>query len=267
MKRAYLFAIFLMATVLPAWGQPTVYYKVRYTSVAPTVRMEGVNSSLYFNSHESLFVSDDYELLTQEQEQERKADVSENESGNSVIRLSFAQDYKGEVYRTDFKEQSILFPSTFFQNGREVSRIVRESTGLMSWELRDGRKAFGGLEAHEAYCEFRGREYQAWYVPSIPSTAGPWKFNGLPGLIVEVKDSDNKVMFLFHSIEQVKEELPEVKFPPNAPTVSMREYLTLHLRGNQELIAAITSKSSRTGSTGGATIKYGGRETNYDDVK
>lgn len=39
-----------------------------------------------------------------------------------------------------------------------------------------------------ARCAFRGRNYEAWYAPEIAVSAGPWKFGGLPGLILAIKD-------------------------------------------------------------------------------
>ena len=37
-------------------------------------------------------------------------------------------------------------------------------------------------------CQFRGRTYKAWYTMEIEIEEGPWKFHGLPGLIVEIAD-------------------------------------------------------------------------------
>ena len=36
---------------------------------------------------------------------------------------------------------------------------------------------------------FKGRNYFAWYSIEIPINSGPYKFNGLPGLVVELFDS------------------------------------------------------------------------------
>lgn len=43
----------------------------------------------------------------------------------------------------------------------------------------------------KATVAFRGREFIAWFTSEIPVTYGPWKFHGLPGLILEVHDVDN----------------------------------------------------------------------------
>ena len=35
-----------------------------------------------------------------------------------------------------------------------------------------------------------GRQWTVWYAPGIPIGIGPWKLNGLPGLIVRADDAD-----------------------------------------------------------------------------
>ena len=47
---------------------------------------------------------------------------------------------------------------------------------------------------HLATCEFRGRKWQAWY-SDIPYSLGPWKLNGLPGLILEARSLDKDHVF------------------------------------------------------------------------
>lgn len=59
----------------------------------------------------------------------------------------------------------------------------------IKWQLVDGEKDILGFNCKKAQCEFRGRSYVVWYTPEIPSQSGPWKFSGLPGLILEANDS------------------------------------------------------------------------------
>lgn len=45
-----------------------------------------------------------------------------------------------------------------------------------------------GFSCQKAYASFRGRNYIAWYTSDIPINDGPYKFRGLPGLIVLIYD-------------------------------------------------------------------------------
>lgn len=56
------------------------------------------------------------------------------------------------------------------------------------WKLADGERTILGYACRRARCSFRGRNYEAWYAPEIAVSAGPWKFGGLPGLILAIRD-------------------------------------------------------------------------------
>lgn len=55
--------------------------------------------------------------------------------------------------------------------------------------IPDTVKTVLGYECMAASTEFRGRRYTVWFAPDIPISAGPWKFFGLPGLILAVEES------------------------------------------------------------------------------
>lgn len=40
----------------------------------------------------------------------------------------------------------------------------------------------------KATTRFRGRDYTAWVTKELPINDGPWKFYGLPGLILQIED-------------------------------------------------------------------------------
>ena len=77
------------------------------------------------------------------------------------------------------------------------------------WTIHADTLAILNFSCQKATCTFRGREYTAWFCVDIPISNGPWKFGGLPGLILKVYDKDH--LFVFESIEIEKKE----KFPIN----------------------------------------------------
>lgn len=70
----------------------------------------------------------------------------------------------------------------------------------MEWEILDSVSVVAGYNAVMATCSFRGRDYTAWFTPDIPVSAGPWKFSGLPGLILSVRDADGYYDFSLKGI-------------------------------------------------------------------
>ncbi len=65
----------------------------------------------------------------------------------------------------------------------------------LEWELIDSVETVLGYECHAAKCNFRGREWIAFYSEEIPVMDGPWKLYGLPGLIMKASDSDGHYNF------------------------------------------------------------------------
>ncbi|HEY1201128.1 MAG TPA: GLPGLI family protein, partial [Niastella sp.] len=58
------------------------------------------------------------------------------------------------------------------------------------------------LHCQKATGHFKGRDYIAWFCPDLPVHTGPWKLNGLPGVIVDARDTKNEVVFKFDGIEK-----------------------------------------------------------------
>lgn len=57
------------------------------------------------------------------------------------------------------------------------------------WELLPRTDSVCGYGCHTAMAEFRGRRWTVWYAPDIPVAYGPWKFAGLPGLVLQAEDA------------------------------------------------------------------------------
>lgn len=82
-----------------------------------------------------------------------------------------------------------------------------ESLPQMEWTIHDETKTVAGYTCQKATCHFRGRDFIAWFTVDIPYNNGPWKFGGLPGLILKVSDSENLFEFECVKIETMN------KFP------------------------------------------------------
>lgn len=66
--------------------------------------------------------------------------------------------------------------------------LVEEDVPTMEWEIEeDSVQTIIGYECHKAKTKFRGREWTVWYAEDIPVSLGPWKLNGLPGIILQAE--------------------------------------------------------------------------------
>ncbi len=76
------------------------------------------------------------------------------------------------------------------------------------WLLGKGTKRLGGYDCKQATCYYRGREYVAWYAPAIEIPNGPYMFQGLPGLILEIHDTQNYYHFTIAGMRKVSYKSP-----------------------------------------------------------
>ncbi|MFV0541032.1 MAG: GLPGLI family protein [Aestuariibaculum sp.] len=78
---------------------------------------------------------------------------------------------------------------------------IAEKKPIIKWDLKNETKKIGAFKAHKATAKFRGRLYTAWYTLEVPLPYGPWKLQGLPGLILEAHDEKKEMYLYFKSIE------------------------------------------------------------------
>lgn len=101
--------------------------------------------------------------------------------------------------------------------------IIEEPMPVINWKISADTASFSGLHCQKATGHFRGRDYTAWFCPDLPFHAGPWKLNGLPGLIVEAYDTNKEVVFKFDGIDEVTNTpKPAIEAPaPGGATIKL----------------------------------------------
>ena len=115
-------------------------------------------------------------------------------------------------YIKDFSSNQITEYS-YMPWGIKTDYQYTESLTLQQWEIHDDTISIVGNLCQKATCNFRGRNYIAWFAIDIPISNGPWKFSGLPGLIMKVYDIDKLYIFECIGIENYKEKFPIKIYP------------------------------------------------------
>lgn len=80
------------------------------------------------------------------------------------------------------------------------------------WTLHNETMTILEHRCQKATCHWRGRDYVAWFAPDIPIKRGPWRFNGLPGLILKLYDTDRFYTFEAVSLKKVNEPMMLYEF-------------------------------------------------------
>ncbi|MGH1520021.1 GLPGLI family protein [Chryseobacterium sp. JK1] len=79
-----------------------------------------------------------------------------------------------------------------------------EETNDIEWKLINEYKTIGKYKVQKATTKKYGRNWIAWFAKDIPFPFGPYKFNKLPGLILEVYDGDNDYHYTLYKFGKRK---------------------------------------------------------------
>jgi GLPGLI family protein len=90
-----------------------------------------------------------------------------------------------DVY-VNYPETGLLTVLTRFG---DTEYLYEEPVPKFEWNLQSDTTTIFGYKCIKATTMFRGRAYNVWFTPFIPIRHGPWKFNGLPGLILQAADT------------------------------------------------------------------------------
>lgn len=118
--------------------------------------------------------------------------ISQEENAINAVEVDASDSYIFVDKKID-----TLFLKTYFvdKNDEEIQFYLYEPIPKLKWKLLSQKKKVQNIPCLKATTHFRGRDYTAWYAPSIPVPYGPWKFGGLPGLILEISDAAKAVHF------------------------------------------------------------------------
>jgi len=111
-----------------------------------------------------------------------------NKNEDSFEKLSQNFEFKYSNNRLNFRNTN----NEFFEL-RTLKNLYYtiDKSPKIEWKIGKEKKEILGYNCVKAEGFFRGRLYTVWFAPDIALGYGPWKLNGLPGLILEAVDNNN----------------------------------------------------------------------------
>lgn len=73
----------------------------------------------------------------------------------------------------------------------------------LAWKIQPDKEKMGEFNTQKASVSFAGRTWIAWFASDIPIQDGPYKFHGLPGLIVKLEDKTQSHSFVLKEIKKL----------------------------------------------------------------
>lgn len=210
MKTIYIvFYIFIIQSSF-SWAQESftpnliVHYSIYYNTENPVTE----NGKLYVGDSKSLFICG-----------KKKGNKITSTEGNELkVRLGSIERFN----YTDFIKDSI-----FSLDKLRETFLIKEQKPILNWKLENEEKLLDSIKLKKASVNFRGRNYIAWYSEDYPVKFGPWKFNNLPGLIIEIYDTSERYRWIVSSITQKSRSPIPIDFVEtinNTQQISIQDY-------------------------------------------
>ncbi|TZF96010.1 GLPGLI family protein [Chryseobacterium panacisoli] len=144
---------------------------------------------------------------------------------------------------------------TYFKDriGRDIYSY--EEDRPLNWKIESETRKIGEYKVQKAETDFGGRKWTAWFTTDLPYQDGPYKFGGLPGLIVKVED--DKGDYSFDLMKNYKiAEFPTLNQFGNTLKVKRADYL----KQQQKFKTDPMSFMSQGGGQGrfSTTVRVGG---------
>lgn len=98
--------------------------------------------------------------------------------------------------------RSVADKKVTYQKRYKTKYEYEELQPELKWQLHNDSKKILDYSCKKATVKYRGREFIAWYTTEVPINNGPYVFEGLPGLILELEDSQNKYHFTAVGIDK-----------------------------------------------------------------
>lgn len=116
-----------------------------------------------------------------------------------------AKDFSGIDYGLvpDVVEKTYPDFKIEFFNMLEMDKYKVTDNRKLAWKILPDKEKIGELNTQKASVSFAGRTWTAWFATDIPIQDGPYKFHGLPGLIVKLEDKTQSHSFVLKEIKKL----------------------------------------------------------------
>jgi GLPGLI family protein len=220
-----------------------------------------IRGNLIFDANESYYYTGKDSLNNEIEIEYKKmypASAANSELGGTIYAGDIENSGEPLNYRIHTSKDSISDYFDRYYPKHNHLHYLKEAKPKFNWALINETKKVGNFNCLKATCHFRGRDYIAWYTLEIPVSHGPWKFQGLPGLILEVYTPNQEIYFSAKKILfpfNFNKPIPKINKPSDVKWMtSVNELLKRQDEALQEIYehaVLILSKSN----IGGKIIK------------
>jgi len=206
-QKFYLYILcFLSYTAFAQEKPDTAIAEVTYsfTQMRDTTnpgKLYSENMNLFLGRRSSVYKSADKKTA------DSLAAASFNASGHKSINITKQYTFS-QLFMYPAAKELFVFDRVMMDK-----YLMKDDWPVINWKITDETKKISQLNCQKAIGNWRGRVYEAWFCADLPFHAGPWKLNGLPGLIIEAADARHQVEFKFAGYRTLEDSKVVIALP------------------------------------------------------
>lgn len=123
-------------------------------------------------------------------------------------RRALRQPRLGIIVHKDLNKKEMVYQDSYFF----ANYFFQDQLWEIPWKISKETKMILGKKCTKATASVVGREWVAWFTEEIPISDGPHIFHGLPGLIMELYDTNDYFHFILVEIENREVDMSKIGF-------------------------------------------------------
>lgn len=173
--RILFFLIFFAFTTISAQNIQGIVYK--------NVLSKDKRSIIYYDQNRSLYIAES---------KKNETSIKHMPDGSVVYPINTIDSIANKSRFVYFDNKSKIFYNNIINYNTET--ILHENVKI-NWTITNEKKKILNFQCQKAIGEINNidRKYVVWYAKQLPLPYGPFKINGLEGIILELYTSDNKI--------------------------------------------------------------------------
>ena len=189
MKKLGILAMALLAQVSFAQTNRFVYQVTSKPDITNKNDIKTENAYLDISAEKSIFYSENRIKRDSVMQANRQSGGARGFNREQMDGLRTNINYSIEKNKKDQK--------TFYKDRLGRDQYSYEEDRPLNWKILSETTKIGDYKVQKAETDFGGRKWTAWFTTDLPYQDGPYKFSGLPGLVVKAEDSTGEYSFDF----------------------------------------------------------------------
>ncbi|WP_124640230.1 MULTISPECIES: GLPGLI family protein [Amniculibacterium] len=254
-KTTILLILFLSNLALSQTNANRFFYELKFKQKKNARELENVLTVLDVLDKQSTYK--DYTYASQDSIMKIKIENAKETNNFTEILKKIKNPKISYKVIKKLPSQEISFIEVLESGTLPVYLTYNEIVNL-DWKIENSKENINNYDCQKATLTFGGRKWIAWFTNQIPISDGPYKFHGLPGLIVKIEDNSKNFIWQlvgnykitnyqeFSEIEKLKKidkgnykTVPKIKFAKaisqyaQNPFAMMKSQLTKEMLNNK----------------------------------